>query len=59
MDLEGSYRIVVEDSRRLATDHWIEIEALARALEQKGTLEGPEIISIIEQASRNEEQTQR
>jgi hypothetical protein len=40
-------------------DHWTEIEALALALEQKGTLEGPEVIRIIEQASQNEEQTQR
>jgi hypothetical protein len=59
MDLEGSYRIVEEDSRQLVTDHWVEIEAVAGALEQKGTLEGPEVIRIIEQASQNEEQTQR
>jgi hypothetical protein len=56
---EESYRIVVEVSRQLVMDHWTEIKALALALEQKGTLEGPEVIRIIEQASQNEEQTQR
>jgi hypothetical protein len=34
-----------------------EFEAVARALEQKRTLEGPEVILIIEQASRKEERT--
>jgi hypothetical protein len=56
---EESYRMVVEDSRQLVMDHWTEIEAVALALEQKGTLEGPEVMRIIEQASLNEEQTQR
>jgi hypothetical protein len=54
---EGAYRIVEEDSRQLVTDHWAEIEAVARALEQKSTLEGLEVILIIEQASRKEERT--
>ena len=52
---EESYQIVVEDSQQLVMDHWTEIEALAHALEQKSTLEGPEVIRIIEQAIRKEE----
>jgi hypothetical protein len=56
-ELEESYRIVVEDSRRLVTDHWTQIEAVAYALEQKGNLEGLELTSIIEQASRTQECT--
>ena len=51
--IEKSYQIVVEDSGRLVTDHWAEIEAVARGLEQKGTLDGPEVMLIIEQASRS------
>jgi hypothetical protein len=55
--LEELYQIVVDDSRQLITDHWAEIEAVARALEQKSTLEGPDIILVIEQACRKEERT--
>ena len=55
MDLEGSYRIVEEDSRQLVTDHWVEIEAVTGALEQKGALDGPEVMLILEQASRSDE----
>jgi hypothetical protein len=51
---EESYRIVVEDSRQLVTDHWVEIEAVACALEQKGALDGPEVMLIIERASRSD-----
>jgi ATP-dependent Zn protease len=54
---EELYRIVVEDSQQLVSDHWTEIEAVARALEQKSTLEGSGVILIIEQASRKEERT--
>jgi hypothetical protein len=46
------YRIVVEDSRHLVTDHWAEIEAVAHALETKGALDGPEVTLIIERAKR-------
>jgi hypothetical protein len=53
-DPAESYRIVVEDSRQLVTDHWTEIEAVARALEQKGTLDGPEVTRIIERARRSD-----
>jgi len=52
---EGAYRIVEEDTRRLVTDHWVEIEAVAGALEQKGALDGPEVMLIIERASRSDE----
>jgi hypothetical protein len=47
-DLEESYRIVVEDSRQLVTDHWSEIDAVARALEQNAIIDGPEVVRIIE-----------
>jgi len=50
----ASYRIVVEDSQQLVSDHWTEIEAVARALEQKSTLDGPEVVLIIERASRSD-----
>jgi hypothetical protein len=55
VDLEGSYQIVEEDSPQLVTDHWVEIEAVAGALEQKRALDGPEVMLIIEQASRSDE----
>lgn len=45
------YQQVVEDTRRLVSEHWAEIEALARALEQNGHLDGPEAVRIIEQTS--------
>jgi len=41
------------DTRKLVSEHWAEIEAVARALEEKnGTLDGPEVVRIIEQANR-------
>ena len=46
------YRIVVMDSRQLVTDHWTEIDAVARALEQKHTLDGQEVVRIIERTMR-------
>ncbi len=49
---EESYRIVVEDSRRLVTNLWAEIEAVARALEEYDTLDGPEVVRIIDQTTR-------
>jgi hypothetical protein len=55
---EDSYRIVVEDSQQLVSGHWTEIEAVARALEQKSTLDGPEVVLIIERASRSDGQAQ-
>jgi hypothetical protein len=55
---EWAYRIVEGDSRRLVTDHWVEIEAVAGALERKGALDGPEVMLIIERASRSDESAQ-
>lgn len=48
--LEDSYHEVVEDTLRLVSDHWHEIEALARALEQNGTLDGAEVVRTIKGA---------
>jgi len=48
---EESYRIVAEHSRRLVTNHWAEIEAVARALGEHDTLDGPEAVRIIEQTT--------
>jgi hypothetical protein len=50
--LEDCYREVVEDSRRLVTEHWAEVEALASALERLGTLSGEAAVEIIERTSR-------
>jgi hypothetical protein len=49
---EESYRIVLEDSRALVNEFWAEIEAVARALEEKDTLGGPEVVRIIEQTRK-------
>jgi hypothetical protein len=49
---EVSYRIVVEHSGQLVTRLWAEIEAVARALEEYGTLDGTEVVRIIEQTIR-------
>jgi len=49
---EESYWIVVRDSRRLVTSQWAAIEAVARALEEHDTLDGPEAVRIINQTSR-------
>jgi hypothetical protein len=38
--LEACYRVVVEDTRRLLSEYWSEVEAVARALEPTGTLDG-------------------
>jgi hypothetical protein len=38
--LEACYRQVVEDTRRLLSEYWSEVEAVARALEPTGTLDG-------------------
>jgi hypothetical protein len=51
-DIEKCYRGVVEDSRRLVTEHWAEVEALASALESSGTLSGEAATEIIERAAR-------
>jgi hypothetical protein len=51
--LEESYRIVVEDTRRLVSEHWGEVEAVASALERTGALDGPEAERIIERAGAN------
>lgn len=53
--LEDSYRMVVEDTLRLISDHWHEIEALARALETHGILDGAEVIRTIEEARPHHE----
>lgn len=37
--LEACYLEVVEDTRRLLSEHWAEVEAVARALEETGTLD--------------------
>ncbi len=47
-DLEESYRIVVEETRQLVSEHWTEIEAVACALEEKKILDGPEVVRLIE-----------
>ncbi len=47
-DLEEAYRMVVEETRQLVIEHWPEIEAVARALEQKKILDGPEVVRLIE-----------
>ena len=49
---EESYRIVLEDSRALVNEFWAEIEAVARALEEKDTLGGPEVVRSIEQTTK-------
>ena len=45
--LEACYREVVEDTRQLLWDHWSEVEAVVRALEQTGTLNGAEVVQAI------------
>lgn len=52
--LEAAYRDVVEASRHLVSERWPAIEAVARALERDGYLDGPEVIKIIEQSRRHE-----
>jgi hypothetical protein len=49
---EESYWIVVRDCRRLVASQWPAIEAVARALEEHDTLDGPEAVRIINQTSR-------
>ncbi len=49
--LDECYRSVVEDTRRLVSDNWGQIGAVARALEQTGTLDGAEVVRVIEGAA--------
>jgi len=48
---EKCYRQVVEDTRELVSEHWSQIEAVARALECSGTLDGAEVVRLIEEAT--------
>jgi len=48
--LEACYREVVEDTRRLLLEHWTEVEAVARALEPTGALDGPAFVRVVERA---------
>jgi hypothetical protein len=48
--LETLYREVVGDTRRLLAEHWPEVEAVARALEGTGTLDGPAVVRVITEA---------
>jgi hypothetical protein len=51
-DIEKCYRDVVEDSYRLVAEHWAEVETLASALENSGTLSGEAAVEIIEMTAR-------
>jgi hypothetical protein len=46
--LEACYLEVVEDTRKLISEHWAEIEAVAQALEQTGILDRPAFERTIE-----------
>jgi hypothetical protein len=46
--LETCYLEVVGDTRKLISEHWAEIEAVAHALEQTGILDGPTFERTIE-----------
>ena len=46
--LEACYLEVVEDTRKLVSEHWAEIEAVARALERTGILDGPAFTRTME-----------
>jgi hypothetical protein len=49
--LEDLYNEVVADARELVSEHWSEVEAVVRALERNGRLDGADVVKIIESAS--------
>jgi hypothetical protein len=46
--LEVCYGEVVEDTRRLLLEHWPEVESVARALEETGSLDGAAFLQALE-----------
>ena len=46
--LEVCYLEIVEDARKLVSEHWAEIEAVAHALEETGVLDGPTFAQTME-----------
>ena len=52
--LEACYRQVVEDARQLLTEYWSEVEAVARALEPTGTLDGAGFLRAVQEGARRE-----
>ena len=49
--LEACYCQVVEDTRRLLTEYWSEVESVARALEPTGTLDGAAFVRAVQEGS--------
>lgn len=49
--LEACYLAAVEEAAGFVSEHWAEIEAVALALEQTGTLDGPTVVRAIEGAA--------
>jgi hypothetical protein len=52
--LEACYREVVEDTRRLLSEYWSEVEAVARALEPTGTLDGMAFERAVQEGAARE-----
>jgi len=50
--LEACYLEVVADARKLISEHWAEIDAVAHALEQTGVLDGPAFARTMESLVR-------
>ena len=49
--LEACYRQVVEDTCQLLVEHWSEVEAVARALEPTGTLDGAGFMRAVQEGA--------
>jgi hypothetical protein len=43
---------IVEDTRRLLAEYWSEVEAVARALEPNGTLDGAGFMRAVQEGPR-------
>lgn len=52
--LEACYYEVVQDTRRLLSEYWSEVEAVARALELTGTLDGAAFMRAIQEGVTRE-----
>jgi hypothetical protein len=53
-NLEACYRTVVEDTRGLLSEYWSEVEAVARALEPTGTLDGAAFERVVQEGAARE-----
>jgi hypothetical protein len=54
--LEACYLWVVEDTRNLVSEHYVEIEAVAQALELSGILDGPAFARTMESLLRESDE---